>query len=400
MALKKGAFDALNPTQHENHSLEYLPGAPVPQPHKKQERFGENAGRDFTADTRNKPSFIPLATSQEQGMSQGSALNRMATSLQGPQADIQPVKSSGSMQQDAQVSTVKDFTQPHHSVAITAASVHQVPHNGHVLLGYTNSKSTSDNYGMPGHGQISSNIVMYPPSQFHFTQAGNREATAVRSIQVPNVLGMPPVQNQSVPSDTRVVHTEPSTASSLHSPHQQMLGQSGSNTQVQLQSGQSATLYAMPTMQQVPGNGVPQEVAIPHQAASLGLSQDMPAAVPQEDSRLAGSPKHFKKPESIRQGGAALMPSEASSNALHGQQQPSRQVYTQLAPKIEHVSKPRGFAPVSRAVIGALPANHQLRERLQNLANRQKTLTAKSGEQDIGSVEQSKGGGEGNIYMI
>ena len=393
--MKKGGFDALDPTQHENHSLEYLPGAPVPQPYRKQEqeRFGENAGRDFTADTRNKPSYIPLATSQEQSVSQHSALNRMTTSLQGPQVDIQPAKSSGTMQPDTQVSTLEDFSQPHHSVATTAASLHQVTHNGHVLLGYPNSKSTRDNYGMPGDGQINSNIVMYPPSQVHLTQAGNREATTVRSIQEPHVLGMPPVQNQSVPPDTRLVHTELSTASSLHSPHHQMPGQSGSNAQVQLQSGESAALNTMPTIQQMPGHGIPQGVPIPHQAASLGLSQEMPPAVPQEDSRLAGSPKHFKKPESMRLG-------EASSNVLHGQQQPPWQVYSQPAPKMEHVSRPRGFAPVSRAVIGALPANHQLRERLQNLANRQKTLTAQSGKQDIGSVQQSKRGGEGNAYAI
>ncbi|XP_078354635.1 uncharacterized protein LOC144639223 isoform X2 [Oculina patagonica] len=391
VALKKEAFDALNPTQHENQSLEYLPGAPVPQAHRnqEQERIGNSTGRDFTEDTKNKPSFIPLATFEDQTVSQYSALNRMTTSSQVSQADNQPIKSSNAGQPHTQIST-EDYTKPPHSVAApTAASVHQLLHNGHVPLVYPNSGLASANYGMPGHGQISSNIVMYPPSQVHFTQAGDRGATTVRpQMSAPGVPGIPAVQSEPVPPGFRVVHTGPPIASPLYSPHRQTPGQSGSNVQMQVQSGQPAVLNTMQPMPSVP-QGNPQ----PHQPASLSLSQEIPPTVSQEDPRLA-SATHSKKSESTRQAGAVVTSGEAS-DLLHGQQQPSWQFHAQPAPKMEQASKSRGFAPVSRAMIGAIPANHQLRERLQNLANRQKTLTAKSGEQDVGSVQQKKGEGRG-----
>ena len=366
MALKKGAFDALDTTQHEH---KYLPGAPVSQAYEKQEQEKVRS-RNFTADAGNKPSFIPLATSQGQHVPQFSALSRTAASPEASQADSQPLKDSNTVQPRTQIST-EDYTKPPHLVAApTTASAQQLPHNGHVPLVYPNS-------GLPGHGLITSNILMYPPSQIHFTQAGERGASTARpQMTAAGAPSFPQVQNQPASPGKGVATTGPPTAWALHSPHRQMPGQSGSNAQMQVLSGQPEILNTAQPM-----SGVLQWSSKPHQTASPRLSQETPPSVPQEDPRLA-SPKHSKEPESIRQVGAAGDP---------------QQVHAHTAPKMEHTSKSKSFAPVSRAMIGAFPANHQLRERLQNLANRQKTLTAKTGEQDDSS-RQNKGQAAGKVH--
>lgn len=384
--------------QNENHSLEYLPGAPVPQAYGKQEqeRTGSSTSRELTLDTRNKPSFIPVATSQDHdGMSQYSALNRMAASPQPVfHRHDQLVKNDDSAQLRIQVST-EDYTKQQHSAGPTGGPIHQLPHNGHVPLVYPNSGSTSVNYGMPGHGQISANIVMYPPSQVLFTQASNREVTTTKpQTIVPGIPSIPQVQNQPAPPATKVVHTGSSSASPLYSSHQQMPGQPSINAQVQIQTSQPAVLNTMPGVPQ----GLPQGIPKPPQGASPRLSHEMPHGGPQEDSRLA-SPRHFKNPEFVRQGGAPVTSGEVS-DSLHNQQPPPQQVRAQPAPKMERASKSRGFAPVSRTMIGSVPANHQLRERLQNLANRQKTLTVKSGDQNVARVHQNKGESkEGKVHV-
>lgn len=386
MALKQGAFDALNP--RENHSLGYLPGAPVPQVHntRDQERIEHSStSRDFTADTRNKPSFIPLATSQhDQYVPQASDIHRMpASSQQVSQAYTQPVNSS-------RETSVHGFTDPENYtvVAPSAASVHQLPHNGYVPSLYRDSESTSVNNGiMTGHGQISSNIVMYPPSQVHFTQAGSRERESVAgnphmTLSKPSI---PPVRNQPTPEGITI---GTSTAPPLYSPHQLTPGQSVSNAQAQVpdQPAGSNTMEPMP--------GGPQGFAIPAQGGSPRLSQAMP---PPDDSRLA-SPNHSKKPESTRQ----ITSSETSGLSHQQQQQPPLQVHAQPAPQLEQVPKSRGFAPISRTMIGGLPASQQLRERLQNLANRQRSMVARSVDQDIGSVHQHNlgEGREGKIKQL
>jgi len=400
VALRQGAFDALHPLQHENHSLEYLPGAPVSQVYEKQEQEVTNlrtgTGRDLTADSRNKPSFIPLATSQDHSASQYSALSRMAASPVSHKHNP-PVTSIDSVQPHIQVS-MENYTKQQHSVMPTAVSVPQLPHNGHVPLVYPYSGSTSVDHGMPGHGQISSNIVMYPPSQAHFTQARNREATTSKPQPiVTGVPNIPLVQNQSAPPGTTVMHTGSSSVSPLYSSHLQMAGQPSINAQVQVQTSQSAgdqQPAVFNTIQPMPGvpQEFPQGIPKPPQAASHRLSHEMPPAGLEEDSRLS-SPRYVKNPESIRQGAAAAaaVTSAELSDLKENQEQPPRQVYVQAAPKMEHASKSQGFVPVSRGMIGGLPANHQLRERLQNLANRQKTSTGKTGSWDVGSAHQNKG---------
>ena len=398
VALRQGAFD---------HSLEYLPGAPVSQTYEKQEqevteRIGP--GRDLTADSRNKPSFIPLATSQDHNTSQYSASSRMAASPVSHKHNP-PVTSSDSMQPHIQAS-MEDYTKQHSAVP-TVVPVPQLPHNGHVPLVYPYSGSPSVNYGMPGHGQISSNIVMYPPSQAHFTQARTREATISKPQPiVTGTLNIPPgVQNQAAPPGTKVVHTASSSVSPLYSSHLQMSGQPSIDAQVHVQTAQpvvSQQPAVFNTMEPLPGvpQGFSQGMPKPPHATSHRLSHEMPPAGPEEDLRLT-CPGHFKNPESIGQGAAAAAVTSAEvSDLKHNQEQPPRQVYVQAAPKMEHASKSRGFAPVSRGIIGGLPANHQLRERLQNLANRQKTSTGKTGSQDVGSVHQNKGESkEGKVHV-
>jgi len=173
-----------------------------------------------------------------------------------------------------------------------------------------------------------------------------------------------------------------------------MAGKPSINAQVQIETAQPAVSQqpdVFNTMQPMPGvpQGLPQ--GKPSQAASPRLTHEVPPAYPQEDSRLA-FPNQLKNPESVRQGAAAVT-SVKASDLKHNQEEPPRQVHVQPA------SKSRGFVPVSRTMIVGLPANHQLRERLQNLANRQKTLTGKSGDQDVGSLHQNKGESkEGEVH--
>jgi len=97
-------------------------------------------------------------------------------------------------------------------------------------------------------------------------------------------------------------------------------------------------------------------------------------------------------PTTTRQLGSATQ--AATSDMPQQHQQPLQQVQSQPTAKLEQPSKSRGFVPVSKGMTGGLPA-HQLRERLQNLANRQKSLAAKNSEQDVCSVSsilQSRGG--------
>ena len=395
VALRQGGLDALHPSQHENQSFEYLPGAPVSHASEKQEQdVTKRTGtvRDLIADSRNKPSFIPLATSQDHNTSQYSALSRMAASPVSHKHNP-PVTSSGSVQPHIQLSMEEYVKQPQSAVP-TTLQVPQLPQNGHVPLGYPYSGSTTVDYGMPGHGQISSNIVMYPPSQVHFTQSSNREATTTQpQTTVPGVPGIhvPLMQNQSAPPGTQVVHAGSSSASPLYSSHQQMPGQLSINAQVQVQSTQPAVSQqpaVFNTLQPMPGvpQGLnPQEIPKPPQAASHRLSHEMPPTGPEEESRLT-SPRHFENPESTGQVAAAAVTSAEVSDSKHNQAQPPRQVYVQTAPKMDQAPKSR----VSRGMIGGLPANHQLRERLQNLANRQKTLTGKTGSQDVGGAHQNK----------
>ena len=164
VSLKEGAVDVLHPLQHENHGLEYLPGAPISHAHEKQEQESTErtgADGDLTADSRNKPSF----------MSQYSAWNRMAASPVFHKHD--PVVISSSSVQPG----LQDNSKQQQSMVPTVAPVPQLPHNGHAPLVYPYSGSNSLNNEMPGHGHISSNIVMYPPSQVQYTQASIREAT-------------------------------------------------------------------------------------------------------------------------------------------------------------------------------------------------------------------------------
>ena len=307
-----------------------------------------------------------------------------------------PVTSSSSVQPRIQDST-EDYTKQQQSMVPTVAPVPQLPPNGHVpLTVYPYSGSHNE---MPGHGQISSNIVMYPPSQAHFTQATNREATTSKPQTIaPGVHNIPP----PAPPGTKVVHTGSLSVSPLYSSHQHMAGQPSINAQVQVQTSQPAVSQqpaVFNTMQPMPGGpqGFTEGVPNPPQAAFPKQSHEMPPADTEEGSRLT-SPWHFKNPDSIRQGAAAVTSAEAS-NLKHSQEQPLREGYAQPAPKMEHASKSTGFPPVPRAMIGGLRANHQLRERLQNLANRQKNLKGKTGSQDVGSVHQTKGESkEGKVH--
>lgn len=401
---------SINPAalkQDENQSLEYLPGAPVSHAYEKQEQevtTRTGTGRDLTADSRNKPSFIPLATSQDHNMSQYSALSRKAASpVTVAHKHNPPMTSSGSVQPHIQLS-MEDYTKQQQSVVPTAVQVPQFPHNRHVPLVYPYSGPTSVDYGMPGHGQISSNIVMYPPSHVHFSQPSSREATTTQPQTTvsgaPNI-HVPLIQNPPAPPGTQEIHTGSSSTSPLYSSHQQMLEQPSINAQVQVQTAQPAVSQqpaVFDTMQPMPGvpQVFPQGIPKPPQ----GLPHEMPPAGTEEDSRLT-PPKHFKNPESRGLGAAAgtsavTLTSAEVSDSKHNQMQPPQQVYVQAAPKMDYATKSR----VSRGMIGGLSANHQLRERLQNLANRQKTSTGKIGSQDVRSAHQNKGESkEGKVHV-
>ena len=370
-----------------------------------------------SAGTSREPAFIALDTS-----------HRTDASLQqGAQAPNQPFGSSHSVQ-----SHVRGSTGNQHVVAPVTMSDRLLPHNGHVPSGYLDSGSARVmNFGMPGHGQISPNILMYPPSQVPFTQAENKVMTSTSTTGVPSsnsstcmsagrkeaaslssmvehmapstappvrnepaqlssIVGnsasstAPPVRNDPAHLSSIVGHlptagappvNEPashssmagqpaaSTSPSLYSAHQRLPGQSVRNLQTQLQPGQPVSRKMEPTP------SVSLGIPAPAPGAPTTMSQTLPRAAPPEPKVVLGS---------VTRG--------ETSHIFQHQQLP-QQVQAQPSAKLDHASKSRGYVPVPKAVVsGALPAGHQLRERLQNMANRQKSLVVKHTDQDVGSV--------------
>ena len=415
VALNQGSFNVLHPRLDENHNLEYLPGAPAPQAHngREQEMTGNGTGSHLLT----QASFIPLATSQGQGIQQYPSMHRADTS---------------------QLSQGSQVTQGHIEPAHT----------------YGDTKT--------GHGQIGSNILMYPPSQGPNMQVKNiamphMSTAASKSVGQPATSAAPQVRSEavslngnvgySVTSTVPLVRNEPASLSSARGQPATFTAAPVRTEAVSLSSmvGQPATLTAAPARTEAVSLssmvGQPATLTAPLQVRSesallksTGMStaqflyspyQHLPGQV---DSNVQAhvKPDHpvsrSTEPPSISRGIPTLQaapirslqtmpcaaPSEptttrqlgsvtqaATSDMPQQHQQPLQQVQSQPTAKLEQPSKSRGFVPVSKGMTVGLPAGHQLRERLQNLANRQKSLAAKNSEQDVGSVSsilQSRGG--------
>ena len=396
VALNQGSFNVLHPRLDENHNLEYLPGAPAPRAHngREQEMTGNGTGSHLIT----QASFIPLATSQGQGIPQYPSMHRADTS---------------------QVSQGSQITQGHFEPVHT----------------YGDTKT--------GHGQIGSNILMYPPSQGPNMQVKNiamphMSTAASKSVGQPATSAAPQVRSEAVSLNSNVGYSATSTVplernepASLSSVGGQlatftaapvrteavslssMVGQPATFTDPQVRSESvllrtTAGLSSMSTAQvlyspyqHLPGqvdSNVQAHVQPDHPVSRSTEPSSISRAIP----TLQGTPvRSFQtmpcatssEPMTTRQLG--LVTQAETSNMLQQHQQPLQQVQSQPTTKLEQPSKSRGFVPVSKGMTGGLPAGHQLRERLQNLANRQKSLAAKNSEQDVGSVSsilQSRGG--------
>ena len=297
-------------------------------------------------------------------------------------------------------------------------------------------------YGVTSNNQPSSNIVMYPPSQASLSEPqmsipsapGKRpsvlpvrnQSTHHSSVAVPLATStVPPVRNEStslisrsegtgtapsgrseliqfggmemstasqqrqesvptssiagvlgtsaaLPLGNKPVHvtTVVTSATPLYSSHQHPPGQSVSSALLQTQVGKVVSRSLEPTQPSSISQGV----------RLTTVSEAVP--------RIAASgPGHTVQ--------AVTIPPGKTSHALHQHQhQPSQQNDAEPSVRPQHPLKPNSFAPFSRTMAGSLPAGHQLRERLQNLANRQKTLAVKS-DQNVGSlVPTGQGKGE------
>ena len=315
---------------------------------------------------------------------------------------------------------------------------HDLPHNGHATLVYNNNSvpPSAMHYGVTSNNQPSSNIVMYPPSQASLSEPqmsipsapGKRPSVLPVRNQSTHHLAtstVPPVRNEStslisrsegtgtapsgrseliqfggmemstasqqrqesvptssiagvlgtsaaLPLGNKPVHvtTVVTSATPLYSSHQHPPGQSVSSALLQTQVGKAVSRSLEPTQPSSISQGV----------RLTTVSEAVP--------RIAASgPGHTVQ--------TVTVPPGKTSHAVHQHQhQPSQQNDAEPSVRSQHPLKPNGFAPFSRTTAGSLPASHQLRERLQNLANRQKSLAVKS-DQNVGSlVPTGQGKGE------
>ena len=437
MALKRGALDQAS----ENHNLEYLPRIPMPwtqntaqqpNPHGTATLQGSPHGRNQPqyshSDTMKQPSFIPLADSQ------------------GTHSSLQHVNQSQNhhlpLQSNVQV-TIGNANDQQRFVTAMSVPDHESPHNGHATLVYNNSVPPSAmHYAVTSNNQLSSNIVMYPPSQAPLSvpqmsipsAPGKRpsvlplsnQSTHHSSVAVPLATSMVPAvrsestslisrskgagtapsgrseliqvggmetstasqqRQESVPTSSiagvlgmsaalplgnKPVHvtTVVTSAAPLYSSHQHLPGQSVSSALLQTQVGKAVSRSLEPT----------QPASISQGVRLTTVSETVPGIA-------ASGPGHTVQ--------AVTIPPGKTSHVLHQHQhQPSQQNDAEPSVRPQHPLKPNSFAPFSRTTAGSLPAGHQLRERLQNLANRQKSLAVKS-DQNVGSlVPTGQGKGE------
>ena len=430
MALKCGALDQAS----ENHNLEYLPRVPVPwtqntaqQPNTHEtvtsqgSSQGHNQPRYSHSDTMKQPSFIPLADSQ------------------GSHSSLQQVNQSRNHHLPVQSNNVQVTTGNANDQQrfVTPMSVpdHELPHNGHATLVYNNNSvpPSAMHYGVTSNNQPSSNIVMYPPSQAPLSvpqmsipsAPGKRlsvlpvrnQSTRHSSVAVPLATStVPPVRNEStslisrsegtgtapsgrseliqfggmemstasqqrqesvptssiagvlgtsaaLPLGNKPVHvtTVVTSAAPLYSSHQHLPGQSVSSALLQTQVGKAVSRSLEPT----------QPASISQGVRLTTVSETVPGIAASGPGRTVQA--------------VTILPGK-TSHALHQHQhQRSQQNDAEPSVRPQHPLKPNSFAPFSRTTAGSLPAGHQLRERLQNLANRQKSLAVK-GDQNVGSL--------------
>ena len=425
-----------------NHNLEYLPRVPMPWAQNTAQQtnthgtvtlqgssHGHNQPQYSHSDTMKQPSFIPLADSQ------------------GTHSSLQQVNQSQNhhlpLQSNVQVTTGNTNDQQRF---VTPMSVpdHELPHNGHASLVYNNSVPPSAmHYGVTSNNQLSSNIVMYPPSQ---------APLSVPQMSIPSVPGkrpsVVPVRNQSTHHSSVAVHLATSTVPPVRNESTSLISRSeGMGTAPSRRSepiqfsGMETSTVSQPRQESVPtsstagvsgtstalplGNKPVHATTVVTSTAPLYSSHQHPpgqsvssALMQTQVGKAVSRSLEPTQPSSISQGvrlttvseavpriaasepghtvQAVTIPPSKTSHAPHQHQhqhQPSQQNDAEPSVTPQHPLKPNGFAPFSRTTAGSLPAGHQLRERLQNLANRQKSLAVK-GDQNVGSsvpIGQGKG---------
>ena len=445
VALKQGALDEAS----KNHKLEYLPRVPMswaqntaqqPNMHGTATLQGSSQGHNQPqySDTMKQPSFIPLADSQ------------------GSHSSLQQVNQSQNhhlpVQSNVRVTTGNANDQQRF---ITPMSVpaHELPHNGHSSLIYNNSVPPGAmHYGVTGNNQLSSNIVMYPPSQAPLFVPQMSIASAPG--KKPSVL---PVRNQSTHHSGVAVHlaTSPvplvrdeSTSlisrsegvgtaasgrsepiqfggmetSTVSQPRQESVSTSSTagvsgmstalplgNKPVHITTVVTSTAPLFSSYQHLPGQSVSSALLQTQvgKAVSRSLEPTQPSSISQGVRPGTTASEAVPHAAGSRPGHtvqAVTIPPVKTSHALYQHQhQSSWQNDAEPSARPQHPLKPNSFAPFSRTMAGSLPAGHQLRERLQNLANRQKSLAVKS-DQNVGSlvaIGQGKGETrEGKLHSV
>ena len=427
MALKRGALDQAS----ENQNLEYLPRVPVPwaqntaqqpNPHGtvtlQGSSHGHNQPQYSHSDTMKQPSFIPLADSQ------------------GSHSSLQQVNQSRNhhlpVQSNVQVTIGNANYDQQRSVTPMSVPDHDLPHNGHATLVYNNNSvpPSAMHYGVTSNNQPSSNIVMYPPSQ---------APLSVPQMSIPSAPGkrpsVLPVRNQSTHHSSVAVHLATSTVPPVRNESTSLISRSegmgtapsGRSELIQF-GGMEMSTASQQRQESVPtssiagvlgtsaalplGNKPVHVTTVVTSAAPLYSSHQHPpgqsvssALLQTQVGKVVSRSLEPTQPSSISQGvrlttvsetvpgiaasgpghtvQAVTIPPGKTSHALHQHQhQPSQQNDAEPSVRPQHPLKPNGF---SRTMAGSLPAGHQLRERLQNLANRQKSLAVK-GDQNVGSL--------------
>ena len=410
----------------ERHNFEYLPKVPATQPGIDGKRLSETKGPDMksTLNQLKEPTFIPVATVHNDDAQKTSPQQHAWHNLQGHvysdsvQLATNISSRAGTSGQycyetDPKIPHLDEYQQPH-----MGSSSQFVQHE----LGI--------NHPTAGHVLLGSDIHLYPPRR-----ATNEGTIDVGVHDMPSVLHsvstklpvetcLPSSHQGGCQYNPATNMPERSCAIAKTSSDQHIIppqGHSISHNVSQLRTQTIPSRYFTDPRSVKPVGHTNSYLYNPNQgvhASNTTKSSDV-GCLPFNDTQL--QPQNEESHPQISRAKEHLVPSaqqlHQAPNTCSGTTTTSTYRGT-LVPPPQELDLPcvtvpsvnptnrntliglpeplnvrlsgqlRGFAPVSRAVIGGPTSNQQLRDRFQNLINKQKGFAADRGSQDAGSEMQ------------
>ena len=449
----------INDLRQDHYNLEYLPGGAALQ----VEHGGSRNGRE--RDSTTGPSFIPLATCNGQGIHLQPSMKTTDATLhaQVTQATSAPVQScgdkTGMRNAESHLSTtLQQGTQAYTGSIIdhSHSMVHEIGIGNSTDNDGTHPKLSSNLQDISadpnGNLQMGSNIVLYPPFQGpYIIHEGNKNASQLsKGGNSAGVSSITPGCTQQAGSTKE--YSAPTTSVSSQLSNEES-SQAGALNQPSLSTSEIEKQPKLLTTRDwitSTDSSLTNKLPLPSSTASRLIGRDKPFPLdvtaghpityttpatysPQHHlpGQLVGN-SHFQSRDQsywptleamnptsrvsleshtaaqsratniswITPPGASVQASQlvtqkGSSNALQ-QRQPNLSAIPGPA------SNPGGFVPVSKTKTSSLPPGHLVRERIQNLANRQRTLAASASDKKVGSapeLSQNKENNNGGIEV-